>query len=354
MNVYINGRFLSEPLTGVGRYSLEVVRAIDAMVGKGECEFKFFLIVSDDCGVALKNIKIIKKRIDSDFREQILLPFYTRDGYLINLSSRAPLLKKRQLLVIHDAHIVMCPEMYSFGYRFFWSMLYRIFGKTLHNIATVSNFSKELIHGCFKISRDKIRVTGEGYEHIFRYEKDDTVFEKFGIERKKYILLVGGSRNKNFELVMKAVRGNQFTDKVVIAGSIDDEYKTELEEYSQVNILGYVSNEMLVSLYANAKCFIFPSVMEGFGIPPLEAMALGCLTVVSNTSSMPEVCGKSVLYCNQNDSDGLLKLLQLIDTNYNSIYDEKLPMMKGNLKRFSWHKTAKCIIDTVKKDLDYK
>lgn len=354
MKIYINGRFLAEPITGVGRYSLEIIKAIDKILDSGTEPYSVILIVPCRCMLKLKNIQIVYAAIDSNVGEQILLPIMCRDGYLINLSGRAPLLKRKQLLVIHDAHIKMFPAMYSALYRLFWSCLYMIFGRSLKNIVTISSFSKQVIQKYFYIPEDKIKIISEGYEHVLSVEEDESILSRYCIKPHEYILLVGGARNKNFELVMETIRMGGIQDNIVIAGNIDSSFREELGEFSQVKLLGYVSDNELVSLYKNAKCFVFPSIVEGFGIPPLEAMAYNCLSIVSNTTSLPEVCGDAALYCNPYDSDSLKAVLDAVNKDYHNIMHDMVPKMKNNLKKYSWKSAAKNILEIVSCDTGIK
>ena len=169
------------------------------------------------------------------------------------------------------------------------------------------------------------------------------------MNKKQYILAVGGGSAKNNILTAKAMQLiNKKNIKLVLTGNIPDNVLAKLNLYENVKLIGRVTDEELVSLYKNALCLCFPSVAEGFGIPPVEAMALNCPVIVSDRDSLPEVCGKAALYCDPNDVNSLAKQLNLIITDKNV---EKFLIEKGkeNLKRFSWKKTAKIILDEMLK-----
>ena len=120
--------------------------------------------------------------------------------------------------------------------------------------------------------------------------------------------------------------------------------------YDNGNIIftGYVTDEELVALYRNAKCLVFPSLYEGFGIPPLEAMSLSCPSVVSNTTSLPEVCGEAVLYCDPYDIDDIYeKVKLLLDDDEKRI--ELIKKGKEQLKKYTWSGSAKKFHEIINK-----
>ena len=139
---------------------------------------------------------------------------------------------------------------------------------------------------------------------------------------KPYILYVGGfDKRKNVESLVacyaKLPTETKATYKLVLAGEISDTRKKQLYKYikqhhlnnEQVVLYGFIEDEILIQLYKNAHLFVFPSINEGFGLPPLEAMALGIPTIASNCASLPEVvCNPDALFDPADDSDFLKKL----------------------------------------------
>jgi len=167
-------------------------------------------------------------------------------------------------------------------------------------IITVSQFSRnEISHYCGR-SPDKIVVIPEGSDHILRYNKDVSVFERFKIGQRPYILAVSSnSPHKNFNVIVNALNGLKSInfDIVFCGGTFSKVFNSKnLTINHSIYLLGYVSDEELRALYEQAVCFIYPSLYEGFGLPPLEAMACGCPVIVSKAASMPEVCGEAALY----------------------------------------------------------
>lgn len=131
----------------------------------------------------------------------------------------------------------------------------------------------------------------------------------------------------------------------VVAGSVNPSIFAGTQEAAKnAKYLGYVSDEQLKGLYQNALCFVFPSRYEGFGIPPLEAMAMGCPVVVSDIAAIREVCGDAATYFDPSNADQLAKQLVAITSDGNS----KERWGSKGIQRsqlFSWRKSAARVAD---------
>lgn len=229
-------------------------------------------------------------------------------------------------------------------------------------IITVSNYSKEDIAKSFDFPKDKIFVTPLAAEDIYFPRNKalcrDFVKKKYGIE-DKFILYVGGfSPRKNINGLIEAFSliKNKLSEpvKLVILGKKgrsyydyrDRAYSLGLKD--DVIFTGYVPVEELPLFYNAAHVFCYPSFYEGFGLPPLEAMACGTPTIASDVTSIPEVLGDDALYIDPKDvTDISEKLLKLID-------DRKLhlEMSFRGLKRssmYSWKRTAVETIEVLSK-----
>ncbi len=166
---------------------------------------------------------------------------------------------------------------------------------------------------------------------------------------EKYFLYVG-SRDityKNFSTLLKAFSkiSQTFSDfKIKVVGLPLNENErnliTELKITQKIDVVGYVSDQELVHLYKNSTAFIYPSMYEGFGIPPLEAMMCGCLVICSDTASLPEVTGNAALHFNP---ENLNKLSELLEYSINIPNKEKMHYINAGFvqaNRFSWTLTA--------------
>ncbi|MGL5357209.1 MAG: glycosyltransferase family 4 protein [Cetobacterium sp.] len=300
--IIINGRFLSQGITGVQRFAHEIIRELDKIVSPGEYkilapqnimykELKYQNIEIEICG----NMK-------GHLWEQIELPYYVKKnkGKLINLCNTAPILKPG-IVAIHDIQTKVYPEFFSKKFQLWYNILNGFNIKNAEKIITVSEFSKSEIVKHYKVSDKKIEVIYNGWQHMDRIEKDETILEKLDVKKDEYILGVSSMNpNKNFKYILGLAKLHPEYKFVIVGKKNSEVFKDgTIEELDNLTWAGYVSDEELKGLYSNAKAFIFPSFYEGFGIPPLEAIASGCKNIfVSNTSCLPEIYRDYVNYFN--------------------------------------------------------
>ena len=345
MIVYINGRFLEDKLTGVGRFCMNIIDEFDRL---DDPSINFVLLITRKCKLTINYEQIIVKRVGfftGNLWEQVELPWYSRNGILLSLAARGPIVKANQVLTIHDAATKRTPERFSFRYRaLLWFTYYMLKNRAI--ITTVSNFSKKELIKYYNIPKENIYITVNGTNHFRGYIDGKKVLDRYELFGKKYIVSVGGTKNKNIDRVIKAYEKLSDDIYLVIIGNVNKEALM----YDNGNIIftGYVTDEELVALYRNAKCLVFPSLYEGFGIPPLEAMSLSCPSVVSNTTSLPEVCGEAVLYCDPYDIDDIYeKVKLLLDDDEKRI--ELIKKGKEQLKKYTWSGSAKKFHEIINK-----
>jgi glycosyltransferase involved in cell wall biosynthesis len=317
--IFVNGRFLCRKPTGVDRYAIEVLRGIDQLLDEQDSAVKgqIWTVLTPSAVELPADIKHIKSQkigpLQGSAWEQLTLPTFTRGHLLINLCNAAPIIKKKQVVVIHDATTVQIPQAFSKNFVRWYNFMIPLLLKRSQAIATVSSFSKTEIVKSYGIAR-KITVVKEGADHFENIDADDKVLEKNGLTDNQYILAVGSmAPHKNFKTIVEAVEKiNSPNFECVIVGGTDprvfSKKNTDLPKW--VKHVGYVTDGELKSLYRHAKCFVFPSIYEGYGLPPTEALALGCPVISSNTASMPEVCGSHVTYFSPTDSTELAHLIK--------------------------------------------
>lgn len=350
--IYINGRCLERDLTGVERYTLSILSEFDTILDEEKYnKYEVILLVSSALRYSLhyKNISIVQKgRFTGVVWEQFELPYFSRDGYLLSLHSIAPLLKVHQMLVMHDAKMARKNDIdLSEFSRLFYYGLNVLLGKTMSKIITISNFAKhDLIEG-FGISPDKITVILNGVDtDVFKIKAQETE-NRWNLSKGKFVLGVGGGTTKNNTLTAQAVEKIGRDDIFfVLAGNVAPVVKERLNSMPHTIMLGKVSDTELIWLYQNALCLGFPSLVEGFGLPPVEAMASGIPVIASRCQAIPEVCGEAAIYIDADNTEEMKNAIEAL------ISDEDFRMTlvnKGyeNIKRFNWHITATKILNLV-------
>lgn len=209
-------------------------------------------------------------------------------------------------------------------------------------IITDSENTKGDIIRLYKADPDKIRIIPCGWQHFLSFKSDDTILESLGLEDNKYFFALGSRYyHKNSKWIINAAVQN--SDEIfVISGSNSlSSSDRELDKTKLPNLIytGYLSDQQIKALMIHCKAFIQPSLYEGFGLPPLEAMSVGAKCIVSNSSSMPEIYEKSVWYIDP--------------TNYSSINMEKI--MRGKieeniiiLQKYSWERSARELLSIIR------
>jgi len=348
MKIYINGRFLSQRVTGVQRYAREIVTALDKLLQEGKNEDEWCILapknIIDDLPIEKIKLKVCGFST-GHLWEQVELPFYAKDGFLLNLCNCAPLIKKKQLLIIHDAAIAAYPQAYSWKFRVWYRVMHTVCGKRTEKIVTDSEFSKTELQKYFNINPNKIRVVYGGIEHMDRMKEDDSIIEELNLSKGGFVFAVSSKNpTKNFSLVLKAARLLPDVKFVIAGGSNNAVFASDNSEFlNNVTYTGYVSDEKLISLYRHAAVFVYPSLYEGFGIPPLEALSQGCPIIVSNCASLPEICGSCADYCDVNSVNSLRNKIKSVINREN----RQKTNVKDCLEKYSWKNSANELIKSL-------
>lgn len=307
VRVVINGRFLDRPITGTERFAREIVRGIADLVAEGHES------------VAGLSFEIARPRSDHPafppnlpehrfgaFRgqlwEQIDLPIQARGAVLLNLCNLAPLAHGRVIVCVLDAHPWLIPENFSWQFRRLYDFLIpRVIARS-RKWTTISQYcARQLLElGIARKTPD--RITYCAADSLGEDDIDDrdasSGTRPLVPPGQPYILSLGSrSKNKNIDLVIAmAAKLEAIGIRTVVAGGGASRiFGAQEDGQPGVLAIGRVSDHELIALYRNALAFVFPSLFEGFGIPPIEAMKLGCPVIASNTSAMPEVLGDAAV-----------------------------------------------------------
>jgi glycosyltransferase involved in cell wall biosynthesis len=318
-SVDINGRFLTQAVTGVQRYATEIVRAIDRQLGshpelRDRYAFRLLTPRRAAPGLELAHIAAVPVgRLTGHLWEQVELPLHAGGRVLLNLCNTAPA-AARCVVTIHDASVFAVPEAYSPAFRLWYRALIPLLGRTALRVVTDSEFSRTELVQRAGIRPGKMTVIPLGCEHVTRTSADTGVFARLPVSPRGYILAVGSQgAHKNLGLLAAALeRMGDGAPALVLAGGTNPRIfgDTTVAHGNGVHSAGYVTDAELRALYENACCFVFPSLYEGFGLPPLEAMMCGCPVIASRAASLPESCGDAALYCDPHDPDDLVRALR--------------------------------------------
>lgn len=369
MKIALNGLQLSKSNTGVQYYTERLFEEL-AKVNNPVLEFHL-LKPSDPFFKPEGNIHEINisGRLERIFFEQFILPRYIgRHSYNLfhSTSYISPyFLNLPTILTVHDLLVYDYPALCQSESVVYFRLFLRHSIKKATHIITVSQKVKDDIIRIFNVCPDKINVTHLGINPIFKRVTEGAVLaqiRKKYVIPEKYILFVGNLEpKKNLERLISAFSqlksAKKIRHKLVIVGKKGWKYDRTLKLIDKLKIneeiilTGYVIEKDLPAIYSMADVFAFPSIYEGFGIPPLEAMACGVPVIVSNTGALPETTGGSCLQVNPYNVDEIAQGINQLITNDNL---RQIVVQQGYnwVNKFSWEKTAKKTMEVYLKCLN--
>ncbi|MCI1030800.1 glycosyltransferase family 4 protein [Raoultella terrigena] len=336
--IYINGRFLTQNITGVQRFAYELSLRLT--------------IIRRDVIILVPKISLIKKDYDISqlkiletnfgdgyYWEQVTLPLFLRkrkNSLLINLCNLGPVAYKNKIITQHDISYIRFPSSFTFRFK----LLYRILTPLLllgsKSIITVSDFSRNEISNFYKFDKEKIHVIPNAVSDIF-YN-----FKKIKITSDKYFLTVSSvSYHKNIHGLINAILKSDLDINLKVVGDRSNVFNgLEINTNdTRISFLGRISDQELVELYSGSIAFIFPSLYEGFGIPPLEAQSCSCPVISSDRAAMKEVLGDSALFFDPESNLDIIKNILLVQ-NDPDVRSDLISKGKKNVQRFSWKDSA--------------
>lgn len=350
----IDGRLWYE--SGVGRYIRNLVLGLEKI--KTDHEFTIFLNSKAYNEVEFKNKNFRKVKADIPWhtlREQInfkrILDQENVDLMHFPYLSYPILYNKPFVVTIHDLIIDHFPTGNSSSLPLPFYKLKRLaYRKITKNsvvkaqkIIVPSNATKEDLIKLYKAENEKIEVIHEGFDKLISKKGNSS-----DLVSKNFILYVGNAfPHKNLTFLIKAykkIREKHDIDLVLI-GKKDFFYeKLAIDPQTSIKFLHDIDDSQLFEYYTNAKCLIMPSLMEGFGLPLLEAMSLSCPVVSSNTSALAEIGGDACLYFNPENENEIKEKIESV-INDSKLRDDLVKKGLLQAQKFSWEN---CVRQTLK------
>lgn len=317
--ILINGRFLTQNITGVQRYGHEIVKAFDVWLQKDKAlrdEIEFILVAPE---VGLKHhldlthiqTQLVGGNVKGHMWEQLILPKYAKkDDILLCPGNTAPILSLlggvKNCVTVHDLSFRYFPSAYSRSFRYAYHLLTPLIMRRADSIITVSQSERQAILDCYPTVGERLFAVQNGSlsddSSLSPLEADET--------QREGVLYVGSlSQRKNVQGVIEAAR--YFEKEQIpfrIVGDVGGifAHMDESDIPKNIDLMGRIeSKSRLVELYQKSACFLFPSFYEASPLPPMEAMACGCPVVAGDIPSLRERCGDAALYCSPADSKNI-------------------------------------------------
>jgi glycosyltransferase involved in cell wall biosynthesis len=351
--IYINGRFLTQATTGVQRYAREVVRALDAELADRGGRDAVVVLTPGRGQVDELPLRVIETRragrLTGHAWEQGELPLHARGGALLSLANVGPLAHPRHVVTIHDASVFALPDTYSRAFGAWYRFLLPRLGRAARLVLTVSEFSRRELAARAGLPAERTVVLPLSGEHIADAPADPGVLERSGIRDGRFLLAVGSrSPHKNLGGLLRAlplVTAAGF--RLVIAGGVNARVFGDAGTSLPADVVheaGYVTDGELRALYERADGFVYPSLYEGFGLPPLEAMWCGCPVLTSRRASLPEVCGDAALYCDPEDPSDIARGIDRLMAD-ECLRADLRARGRARAAAFAWRRTASAMLD---------
>ncbi len=351
----INGRFVTQPFSGVQRYAHEIVRELDELVSEGHplADNLILELLVPPHAQNLPQLKSIQIRCcgrgGGHGWEQTMLPSAVRGG-LLSLCNTGPVVLSEQIICLHDVNTRVYPESYSFAFRAFYRILLPVLGRRAKLVTTVSHYSADELARYGITAKKQALVIPDGHEHAKRWQPEHSVKTRAVAGRNTVLAIGSPAPHKNIGLLLGLA--DEFRKaglRLAIAGLSDSRvFQTLSHDSCATNVawLGKLSDNEIAAMLNDSLCLAFPSFVEGFGLPAVEAMAWGCPVVASDRASLPEICGDAALYASPTDPvawrDQIIRLAR--DPALAAVLVEK---GRTQVKRFSWRRSAELYLQAM-------
>lgn len=359
-HVVIDARVVvSNQSHGIARYTEEIVRNLRQL----QCSLRFTLLVHPNSPLlsldwpdhfSLRTLQTgwlsWVGQLELYWHLRKMKPdLFHAPSFVVPFLSDVPL-----VTTIHDLNHVVLSENYSIFHRIYYSVLLARKIKKAKSVITVSEFSKAEIINYFRTPSETVTVIHNGISENFQTQnaqsEDATqlILRKYELP-EKYILSVGNKKpHKNMARLVEAWAASDCKLALVLLSDFDSELLSIAEKANKkhnLHFLRFVPNECLPTVYSNAELFVYPSMYEGFGLPPLEAAACGTPVIVSNCSSMPEVMKSFATYIDPSDTANMSQTLQATLQSLPKSRGENGHAGQAHARSYSWRKAAN---DTLK------
>jgi len=364
----INGKFL-QPATsrsGVYRVAREMLQALDALLAQhpalaAALPCRVIVPGGLDAPLQLSRIAVEAEgtqlaagsrlqRLRGLLWEQSVLPRRARGATLINLCNIGPVVCRDAFTMVHDAQVYSAPDSYSRAFRNWYRLVLPRLGRRHKALLTVSDFSRRQLAAYGVAEASRIRVVHNGCDHVLRLQPDASQVPAAQPDGAPYVLALANTQpHKNVAVLLEAFRSDALQG--VTLALFGPARREDFERRGHavppnVRFLGFVSDAALAGLLRQARALAFPSTTEGFGLPPLEAMLLGCPVVAAPCGALPEVCGDAVLWADAHAPAAWAEQLLLL-CNDATLREALQRRARAHAAHFTWERAARRLLEVV-------
>ena len=347
----INGKFLRAPMTGVHRVAAELARGLARLAAADDpavAGMAFELWHPHDARdpAALGLPTRLVGPLTSIPWEQLTLPLRKGEATLVNLCNIGPVLARDAVTMIHDTQVYQTPQSYSRAFRLWYHFIQPAFAARHRRILTVSEFSRGEIARVGLAPPDRIAVVHNGVDHVLREVADPAAVTRLGLQARRFVVALASTQvHKNIGVLLQAFALPPLAGlTLVLVGASGRDAFVACGHNVPENVCfaGRVSDAELRGLYEAALCLAFPSTTEGFGLPPLEAMLVGCPAIVAPCGALPEVCDSAATFVPPHEPEAWATAIAQLagdPARYASLSKNG----KIHAESFSWDSAAKAL-----------
>ena len=305
----INGKFLGARPTGVHRVAEQLI--LQLAHRRDELAELFpaapcIIAPKTPCGTKSVSFEIERGGLfRGQLWEQLDLPRLADRDLLLNLCNLGPMASTAAITMIHDAQTFITPDSYSWAFANWYRQVLPVLGRRHARIAAVSHYSAAQLVRFGVAEADRISVIPNGADHLLGYDARPQIKQRLQLAERRFVVALANLQtHKNIGLLLKAFSAPALGALTLVLVGADDRGRFEARGHvipSNVVFAGRVDDGELRALLESALCVAFPSTTEGFGLPPLEGMTVGCPAVLAPCGALPEVGGEAALYAAADD-----------------------------------------------------
>jgi glycosyltransferase involved in cell wall biosynthesis len=351
----INGKFLGAKPTGVHRVAEQLIHQL------GLRRSKLADLFADAPGIiAPANVQ---DNSDVSFAiarggllrgqlwEQLDLPRLARGDLLLNLCNLGPMASRAAITMIHDAQVFITPDSYSRGFANWYRTVLPVIGRRHARILAVSEFSASQLVRFGVAKPEHISVIPNGADHLLAHEARPEIIGRLQLDPRAFVIaLANVQAHKNVGLLLKAFADPALAAiKLVLVGAATPQQFEALGHSVPPNAVfaGRIDDGEFRALLEQALCVAFPSTTEGFGLPPLEGMTVGCPAVLAPCGALPEVGGEAAIFAAADDPGQWVRVIHKLasEPDYWERYSRAGRERSG---LFTWDRAGEKLVEAIR------
>ena len=345
------GNWVMGRAVGLQRYTLQVLKALDRMIAQGQLEADIRLLIPGNAEWAspFEKIQVVKaghirNKVEKHLWPQLVFPYYVRKNRAIgiDMTNTVPVWGC-DICSIPDCIPEAFPQFFPNGWfmrlqriKNQWAML-----RAHTKVITLTNDSLRQAERFYGNRDNRLSIVGCGWEHMDEIKEDDAIFEAFPqLEQKPYFFSLGSKYpHKDFAWVFRAAQKHPQYQFVITGTDLfsKTDGTEQMEKPENILFTGYISDGEIKALMKRCRALIQPSLCEGFGLPPIEALSLGRPVIVSNVSSLPEIYQQSAHYIDPY-ADGC---------DLDELLGQPVGAAAPVLQKYTWHNAAMQLLDVI-------